>query len=111
MSTAADPAQALLKPIRFATIEANAALPRRATMNRHGCELLADGDQRAASRAAVSLVSSTDASGSNAARAPALGECGQQRRTVVSAVRLGVSAMDIGLLGFERKGCGSVAIP
>src|SRR3981081_3038954 len=65
MSTAADPAHTLLKLIRFSTIEANAGVPRRATMNRHGCELLADGDQRAASRAAVSLVSSTDEVGSN----------------------------------------------
>src|ERR1700712_1205288 len=65
MSTLAFGVQDWLKPIRLALIRSKVAVPRRATMNFHGCEFAADGDQRAASSAAVRVFSSISLEGSN----------------------------------------------
>src|SRR6218665_3356040 len=58
-STPAFPAHARLKPVRLSKIVANSGVPRRVTMNRHGCALFADGDHRAASNIAVRSDSDT----------------------------------------------------
>jgi hypothetical protein len=66
MSAPALPAHALLKPIRLAAMVLKVSEPRRPMMKRQGCVLAALGDQRAASRAAVSVCSSMVAVASKA---------------------------------------------
>src|SRR6478609_2232332 len=100
MRTAADAAQTVLKPARRSTIVLNASLPRRATMNRHGCVLPAEGDQRAASSAERSVRSSIPMLGSNARGLQRSARAGS-RGADVSALRRVDSARDMGLLQGE----------
>src|SRR6218665_1478929 len=52
-STPAFPAHARLKPVRLSKIVPNSGVPRRVTMNRHGCALFPERDHRAAASIAV----------------------------------------------------------
>src|SRR5690606_25546949 len=97
MSADAAPAQLWLNGARVVISCACRSLPRRATMNRQGCPLYADGAQRAASSAEDSVCSSITAAASYAR--------GLHRRAITSmtgasvvAVRVSTGVL-IGLLG------------